>query len=79
MQGQRGCRQKGGGFSRLISSGRAGKGGDVMESGVSVTNTFSFSDSCALTMLSSIVKAWGTIQNDLERQEWRKFAKLEKV
>jgi hypothetical protein len=36
-----GCRRlKGGGFSRLISAGRAGKGRDVMESGVSVTMAF---------------------------------------
>ncbi len=36
-----GCsRLKGGGFSRLISAGRAGYRRDVMESGVSVTNAF---------------------------------------
>ncbi len=37
-----GCQLKGGGFSQLISAGRAGYGRDVMESGVSlsVTNTF---------------------------------------
>jgi hypothetical protein len=34
------CLLKGGGFSRVIRAGRAGYRRDVIESGVSVTNTF---------------------------------------
>ncbi len=66
------CRLKGGGFSRHISAGRAGKGRDVMERGISVTMGFLFA---ASSVCRCIVKEQGTIRNDPERQEWKYFSR----
>jgi hypothetical protein len=60
------CRLKGGRFSRHIIAGRAGKGRDVMESGISVTMGFLFA---ASSVCRCIVKALGTIRNDPKRPD----------